>query len=146
MIYKDLHASIAKFCATFGTNSNATFVAFDNSWDDADLPEGDIVGPLGLTFELNDQLVEGSVQIGFSTKDDKNLFRLSDQVAKLTELLRPTNKIQMYDATTGGKVGDMVILNGTKVMPVAGTKSRPIQFVAISFLTTVTYQLPGSYV
>jgi hypothetical protein len=146
LIYKDLHASIMKFCSNFAVNSGATFVNFDNSWDEAELPEGDVCGYLGLSFELDDQFVSGTVQIGFSTKNDKNLFRLSNHIAELVELLRPTNKIRVYNADTGGDAGGMVIQNGTKVMPVSGSKSRPVQFIAVAFLTTVTYDLPSAYV
>lgn len=119
---------------------------FDSSWDDADLPTTDVIGPLGLSLELDDHLVSGTVQIGYSTLDDKNLFRLTKHIDDLLELLRPTNKIKLYDADIGGLLGAMVIQNGTKVLPVSGSKARPVQFIIFAFLTTVTYELPGSYV
>ena len=143
MIYQNLQVSIQRFCADFAAANGCSFANFDSSWDEAELPRSDVCGPLGLTFELDEKLIEGSVQIGVTTLDDTNLLRLSGKIAKLTELLLPTNKIKLYDATTGAELGLLVIQNGTKVMPVAGNKARPVQFVGISFQSTVAYRLDG---
>lgn len=141
MIYKDLHTSIIRFCRDYAeTWGPASFVNLDAAWDEAQLPEGDLVGPMGLSFEIDDQLIEGSVQIGYSTINDKNLFRLVDKVSGLAELLRPGSRIPIYDADSGALVGQLMIMNGTRIMPISGTKHRPLQFIGINFGTTITYQ------
>ena len=147
-MYLDLQASIMRFCNDFklsmGTGIIPEFVNFDSSWDDAELPNGHCIGYMGLTFGIDDQLVEGSVQIGYTTQNDTNLHDLSRAIDVLVKRLLPTNKLKIYDASTGAEKGYMVILNGTRVMAVAGSKSRPVQFVAIQFATTTTYKLDGN--
>jgi len=150
MIYRDLHASLMRFCQefadTFEEGSRPVFVNLDNSWDEGELPKDDITGYLSLSYEINDQLVEGTFQVGYSSRDDTNLFRLVAAIDKLADRLRPMNKIQLYDADTGDAVGLMICKNGTRVMPVSGSKSRPVQFVAVAFATTLTYSIPADIV
>ncbi len=148
MIYDDLHTSLLRFCQTFAESQDQEmeFRNFDSSWSEDELPPLDVVGTLGLSFEFNDHLIDGSLQIGVTTLQDKNLFRLTSIVSKLLESLRPTNKLTIYSAETGAKIGLLVIRNGTRVMPVAGSKTRPVQFIAVNFSTTVTYQLPGEVI
>lgn len=146
-MYLDLHASLLRFCADMRDNMGSlipSYVNFDAAWDEAELPDGPIIGNMGLTFECDDQFIEGSFQVGFSTKNDENLFELVKAVNTIHQRLLPTSKLKIYDATTGVEKGHMVILNGTRVMPVAGSKTRPIQFIAVQFATTITYQLPGN--
>lgn len=145
MIYDDLHVSLLRFCQTFAESQEIPLESrnFDASWEEDELPPSDVIGTLGLSFEFNDHLIDGMVQIGVTTIRDRNLFRLTSTVSKLLELLRPTNKITIYSAKSGAKLGLLVVKNGTRLMPAAGSKTRPVQFIGVNFLTTITYQLPG---
>ena len=145
-MYRDLQVSLMRFCNDLKSNFGATipeFINFDAAWDESQLPDSPVLGYMGLTFEVDDQFVEGSFQIGFTTKNDENLFLLSESINKILLRLLPTSKLKIYDATTGSEKGFMVVRNGTRVMPVAGSKTRPIQFVAVQFATTTTFKLPG---
>lgn len=145
-MYLDLQRSLLRFCNDFKDNFGniiPEFVNFDAAWDESELPNGPVIGTMGLTFEIDDQLVEGSFQIGFSTLNDTNLFLLSESIDRIVKRLLPTSKLKIYDATTGVEKGYMVIRNGTRVMPPAGSKTRPVQFVLVQFATTTTYKLMG---
>lgn len=148
MIYRNLHASIMRFCQEFATSFvggvTPTFENFDASWQEAELPDNDLIGYFALTYTMNDHFVEGSVQIGYSVKEDKNLFRLVNAIDTLASHLKPTDKLPIYDADTGSLLGHMVCTNGTSVFPVAGSKTRPVQFIGVNFLTTTTYQIEGT--
>jgi hypothetical protein len=144
-LYRDLHASLLRFCSDFSTSFSdnvPSFINFDAAGDENSLPASDIIGPLALSFELDDHLLMGTVQIGYSTWGDANLFRLVERVDTLLELLKPTCRINVYDAT--GEVtspkGFIVIQNGTHVMPVIKGDTRPIQFIAIHFMATNTFK------
>lgn len=146
-IYRNLHASLMRFCQEFSQlftpGVTPTFTNFDAAWDESELPRSDLIGYFALTYEINDQIVEGSFQVGYSTLDDRNLFRLVNAIDKLAEQLKPSSKIVVYDAETGIARGHMICKNGTRVMPVAGSKNRPVQFVGVNFTTTLTYQITG---
>ncbi len=148
MIYRDLHASLLRFCVDFGDRCDPkpAFVNFDASGDENSLPKSDILGPLALSFELDEHLLDGTVQIGYSTWDDTNLFRLVERVDALLDYLKPTAKLPVYDSQnmTSTPKGYLVVENGTRVMPVIKGDTRPIQFIALKFSSTVTFQLPGS--
>ena len=146
MIYKDLHTSLLRFCVEASEDwldNTPTFLNFDSSSDENLLPKSDLIGPLALSFELDDHLLSGSVQIGYSSFDDTNLFRLVDRVDALLERLKPTSKIPVYDSTnmTSEVLGYLVVENGTRVMPVITGKTRPIQFIAVRFSSTQTFRL-----
>lgn len=150
MMYRNIHSSLMRFCQEFidslEDGDSPQFQNFDATWDDAELPNTDLCGYFALTYEVNDQFVEGSFQVGYSTREDRNLFRLVSAMDRFITTLLPTNKITIYDADTGSKLGLMVIKNGTRIMPVSGSKNRPVQFIAVSFITTVTYELPSEIV
>jgi hypothetical protein len=145
MIYRDLHASLLRFCVDFsqGCDPKPEFVNFDASGDENSLPKSDILGPLALSFELDEHILSGTVQLGFSTWDDTNLFRLVERVDAMLELLKPTSKLPIYDSTnmTSDVKGWIVIENGIRVMPVIKGDTRPIQFIAVKFSSTETFRL-----
>lgn len=150
MMYRDLHASLMRFCQTFANEVNGgvtpSFTNFDASFEDTDLPPNDLTGYFALTFTVDDGMVDGSFQVGYSTFDDLNLFRLVDAMDQLLARLLPMNKLTVYNADTGNPVGLMVIKNGTRLMPAVGSKTRPVQFIAVQFLTTMTYQLTAEVI
>lgn len=143
MILKNLHVSILRFCSDFMTElpAGSEFMNFDAAPDEDEMPRKDVCGPLALTFQVDDHFIEGSVQIGISTYEDINNFRLNESMDKLLSLLLPTSKLKIYDASTGVVLGSMIVTSPVRVMPTVHTRNRPLQFIAINFQTTTTYQL-----
>lgn len=145
MIYQDLHASLLRFCSDLTNqwvDDIPQFVNFDSAAEESLLPKCDLIGPLGLTFELDEHLLTGHVQIGYSSWNDANLFRLVERMDTILELLKPTCKIQVYDSTgevTSDK-GVLIVQNGTKLLPVVAGQSRPIQFIGVTFQSTLTFK------
>lgn len=146
MIYRNLHTSLMRFCVDMAqqwTENTPTFLNFDASGDEHQLPKADVIGILGLSLDLDDHLFTGTVQLGYSTWDDTNLFRLVERVDTLLELLKPSNKLPIYDSTNSGDTlkGWVVVENGTRVLPVVRGVTRPIQFIAVRFASTSTFTL-----
>lgn len=144
-IYRDIQASLLRFCSDLTEQwptDTPQFVNFDGSGEEAMLPKCDLIGPLGLTFELDDHLLVGNVQIGYSSWEDLNLFRLVERIDVMLELLKPTSRISIYDST--GEVtspkGVVIVQNGVRVAPVVTGQSRPIQFILVPFMSTLTFK------
>lgn len=141
MLVKNLHASILRFCKDFGDENNLVTVNFDAHADDATIPEGDLIGMAGLTWDVNDHFLYVNVMIGISTVEDTNLFRMISLLDSLFEKLLPTRTISAYDADSGEVIGDFVVRNGTKALPVGGTETRPLQYIMVGLQSTVTFSL-----
>lgn len=137
MLYRDIHASMLKFCTGFKVEMAALaldldVIYFDAHGDETTLPQKDLVGLSGLSMETNGGLIEVQAMIGIATLSDTNLFRLVKLIDQLFAKLMPDKLIKLYDADTGANKGVLKIMNGTRVMPVAGTDTRPVQYVFIT--------------
>lgn len=140
-IYANIHASILRYISNFGAVHSMVPKNFDDSWDEAELPNANVVGMLGLNIDVEDHFVTGSVQCGISTWEDTNLMLMTRYIDRMLTDLLPTKSLAVYSADTGEKMGLMKVLTGTKVMPVIGSKTRPLQMIAFTFQTTSTYTL-----
>ena len=140
MILKDLTVSWLRFCQDF--DLSLKFVNFDATADEEALPRSSIIGPMALTFTVEEHMIEGTIQIGLSTFDDKNNFELLGKMDELLMKLLPLTKIPVYNADTGLRSGAMIVASPVTVMPIVGGKVRNLQFVAVDFKTTRTYAVP----
>jgi hypothetical protein len=144
MIYENLHTSLLRFCAEFAeANPGMAVVNFDSHADATQLPASDLVGMAGLSFTEDDGILSIKVLLGISTLGDTNNFRLVHLVSELYERLRPTKRIDVYQAGMDAptKVGWMVCENGTSVLPVGGEVARPLQYVAVHLATSVEFKM-----
>ena len=142
MILRDIHASLLRFCADFSERYPGMAVEnFDAHADESTIPKSDIVGLSGLSIALDDSFVSTKLMIGISTLDDMNLFRLMDRMDVLLDRLKPTQRLPVYDADTGIEKGWMIVENGTTLMPVGGSKARPLQYILISLATNLSFNL-----
>lgn len=140
-IVRTLHASIMRFCTDFGELHNLAFVNFDAHADESTMPSQDVIGMMGLSWDVDDEFLEVNVMLGVGTLDDSNLFRLVDKIGELFELVLPSKRISAYDADSGEEIGHFVVRNGTRALPVAGSQSRPVQHIMVGLTSTLTFQL-----
>jgi hypothetical protein len=143
MILENLQVSLLRFCEDFRLSyvPLGTFINFDAAPDEEQMPRTDVVGPMALTVEVDEHFIDGTVQIGISTYEDVNNFRLSKGMSNLLEKLLPSTALPVYDATSGAVLGKMVVKSPVRLMPVINGKTRPVQFIIFSFATTQTYDL-----
>lgn len=142
MINRNLHASLLRFCADFAEQfPGMTALNFDAHADESTIPANDVIGMSGLAFRVQEHMIHTTVMFGLSTVEDTNLFRLTAQMDALFELLLPTKRIRVYDADSGADVGWMVVEDGTSVMPVSGSTTRPLQYVLVSLSTSLSFHL-----
>lgn len=139
MLVRNLHASILRFCSDFCAEHNMTVVNFDAHADESTMPKGDAMGFMGLSWEVDDHFLDVNVMFGVSTVDDTNLFRMVEKIAHLFEKLMPEETISVYDADSGEVVGNLVLKNGTRALPVGGSTSRPVQHIMVGLASTVTF-------
>lgn len=140
MIDENLHASLFRFCHDIrdelaDQNIFVTVIDWDAHADINKLPAADVLGIAGYSFELDDHQISIGASFGISTWQDVSLFRHRRIRALVVERLLPTALIPVYDADSGEEKGQLVVRNGTSVMPMARTEVRPLQFVTASFLT-----------
>ena len=138
----NLQASLFKFANDFAsTKPGVTFINFDAHANEETAPPGDLVGPSGFAFDLEDNMIEVNVMFGVATESDTNLFRLSNLMGQLVELLKPTKRIRVIDSETGEDLGWMVVQGRVRVFPVGGSKAKPLQYVAVNLATNVAFQI-----
>ncbi len=137
----NVQVSLMRFCTDFAAaHSGFTFVNFDAHADETTVPDGDLIGPSGLSLQFSGKLVEIKVMIGLATFSDTNLFRLNNTMGEMLELLRPEQRLRVYDSETGVDVGWMLILDGTQLLPVGGSAGRPLQYVMIDLVTSLNFE------
>lgn len=141
MHYENFKSSILRFCTQFATDMQAQGLAsmmpinFDAHADINELPESDLIGPKEFGVETDQGTFVISTMIGVSTLNDTNLFRLDKIIDQLFKRLMPDEMIPLVNAETGAQMGWMKAMNGTAVLPVVQTKTRPLKFVAVSLGT-----------
>ena len=143
LVYNDLWASCVVFCNTMITaiktaslSSDMEFVNLDAHADLTSLSGKDVLGMKGFALNFSEQVIDVTVLFGVSTLHDTNLLRLNKSIAMLVNELFPTSQIAVKDADTGAVLGWMVVQDGTAVLPVASTTSRPIQYVMVTMATS----------
>lgn len=147
--YEHLEASLLNFCQRFGEAMQIQLVTdqplepynFENMGSENELPQHDLVGISNLSIEMDEHLLELELLIGISTYDDLNNFRLRKLVGYLFEELKPTKNLPIIHAETGEPLNaSMVVMNGTKMMPVSGA-TRPARFFIVRMMATLTQDL-----
>lgn len=135
-ILKNAHASIARLCQDFideikaASLADPVFFNFDAHGVEHELPERDLVGMAAFTIEVDDGTHEVTCSIGVAPWNDKNLFRHIDVMDRLYDRLQPLNQVDLYDATSGDRLGWMSLLNGTSMLPMTTAEVRPLQFIS----------------
>lgn len=123
--------------------ADPAFINYDSHSSVHEWPDRDVVGLAGFSFQIGTHDILVSAMVAVSTVNDTNLFRHHKILDLLVDKLLPTRTHSILNADTGAKVGWMVVTDGTEVRPAERTESRPLQYVMVSFLTSVTYQLPN---
>jgi len=135
--YRNYYNSLTAFCNRFAQEQTnfgrpLTVVNFDAYADIESLPDGDLTGLSNFSLTVDEEMYLIEALIGVSTDTDSNNMRLGEIVDRLFDKLHPLTRIPYMDAVSGAPLGHMVILDGTMVMPVAGTDTRPGTFIQVS--------------
>lgn len=137
LIMMDVDASIKRFCVDWGNEQEPPLMYedFDAHADENSVPPVELIGTAGLSLGTDTPFVNVEVMIGISTLNDTNLLRLRELVAGLFQRLQPVNTVDVLDYQTGAKLGNLIVLDGVRVLPVGGNQARPVQYVMVSFKT-----------
>jgi hypothetical protein len=141
MILPNIRSSLLRFCSDFAAaREGMQALDFDAIDQDSQVPAVDVIGISGLSVDLDDKMASCRVQIGISTVNDTNLFRLYQYAAALLEAFVPAQWLPLYDADTGQQIGRLIVENGTRLLPVGDASSRPVQYLMASLATTETFK------
>lgn len=112
------------------------FVDWEAHANIEELPDVDLIGPTALTFmEITPEMWDVNFSIAASTyKSDENLFRMRHYMSHVFERLRPTRQVQIYDDLTAERFGYLVVTDGTGLMPMTRSTTRPWQYVQVNGL------------
>lgn len=131
--YQNIQSSLLAFISRF-TDDHPTLatVNLDAHTDEDSWPNQDFIGLGELHVDI-EETYSGQCMFGLSTNGDPNLFRMGELMGHLSALLLPNKNIPVYDAQTGSALGQLYILQGTRISAPMRTKTQPIQPVAIRF-------------
>lgn len=138
-VYNNIAASIKKHCKGFIDN-DADFLGFQTYDFDAfatenDMPSAPLIGIAEYSLEnLDRQYIVTCMICICTTAEDTALKLIRKLTGKLmTDLQVGAGHIRIVNATTGVDLGNLVIMDNVKALPVARTDTRPVQMIAISF-------------
>ncbi len=101
-----------------------------------ELPNADLIGPAGLGFTEEDQVINAAFSIAVSSYGtDENLFRHREMIARVFERVRPTMSFPYYLAGSNNTIlGSVIIQDGTATPPMSRAEVRPYQLVSVGCL------------
>jgi hypothetical protein len=141
VILKNVRSSLLRFCSDFAEQfADTQAVDFDTYEDESQTPETDLVGISALSIDTDTGLAGCRVMFGVSTVNDTNLFRLYEVMDALFDQFLGGCWLPLIDADTGEQVGRLVVQDGSRLLPVGGGSSRPIQYVMVSMQATKTFK------
>lgn len=135
MIVNDLYSSILRFCSNFAAANGCEFVNFDAHADEGTLAPVDYIGISSFSCASHGGLQTVQVLIGIALLNDENLFKTINLIGQIYEQLQPGKRIRVFDADTGNPKGWLTVEDGTRLMPVGGSVSRPLQYIMVSMGT-----------
>ncbi len=140
----NLQSSILKFVKTFiDTQPGFQFVNFDAHANDSEAPPGNLIGPIGFSFDVEEGFITVTIGFGVSTESDTNLMKLSNTMGQLVELVKPTKRLRIVDSESGQDLGWMIVTGKVRVSPVGGTQAKPVQYVMLTLTTSETFEITG---
>lgn len=116
---------------TYG--ADLQFIDWENVVNEDELEEVDYLGPTSLgVFEETPNMFQVSFSIGASTFGEKrNLFRQRKLMSRVFERFRVLMPVSLLDPATGVPRGQLTILDGVTLSPMARSSLRPLQFVHV---------------
>lgn len=117
------------------------FFDMDTHATEQSLPDHSYVAQRGFSLEVDEHLVRMDAFVGVSILNDVNLTQHDNVLDAIFDSFLPTAKLPVYHQTTGLKIGEFTVLNGTEVLPMAKADQRPLQFVGVALTTDLTVNL-----
>lgn len=117
--------------------ATATYYSWDAHAENTTLPEHDLIGARGISYDEDGTLLSIALAIGVSTFQDENLFRLQQVIDAITETYPVGDGFPLLDATTSAELS-WLLVKSVAVAPVSPSVTRPLQFVLIELASGQT--------
>lgn len=128
---ESISASVLAFARAFGLSRSLVIFDFDAHATLEELPENDLIGIMEFSLGSDTGMLTTETMIVISTNDDLNLGRLRKFIGELFDQLQPGATFSVVDADSGIAIGNLKIMDGTQILPVARSRTRPFQAIAI---------------
>lgn len=134
------HASLIKFCqdqialaSTSGISTDLAFINLDAQANITELPATDLLGLAAFAVDADRGTDVVHVAFGVLMYQDTNMFRHMALVDQIFRRLTNDTPLDLYRSTDSEKIGWMVTLVGTSVLPVTRAETRALQYLQASF-------------
>jgi hypothetical protein len=142
MMYENFHASIQALVSNIASdayvdlprNNHAQFeiIDFDAIHEENSIvTKPDLLGIAEFGLEEDEGNHIAQFQIGVSTIDDLNLFRMRKIISVFYERMRVNATFPLVHHETGVNLGLMKVMNGTSVFPLVRTHLRHYRFIQV---------------
>lgn len=137
-IYKDIYASLIKFCqdviqATAAEGWDFQYLNLDAHASDSEWPQGDFIGTSDVKIDV-DEFDTVILAFVVGTENDTNLFRLSEVVNYMVNLLLPGKSIPVYDSQTGILRANLMSADGLRIGSTSPTEKQTVQPIMVRLL------------
>ena len=136
-VFKSLVRVVQDYILTLPTVATTEFINWDAHVTTAVLPDKDLIGIAGLSMVNDEKVFDIIVSFGISTFSDPNLFRHVTLIGDLFDMIYPGATLDWLDEF-GNKIGVMVVKDQPEVAPIEPTITRPLQFLSMNRVGTVT--------
>lgn len=107
------------------TEMPVEYVDWDARGETQELPNADLIGPIGFAYTERDKFCDVVFGIGLVTFTDPHILRLTDYADVFARRLQAESTFPVFDPQTGEKAGICTIFDGTTVTPISRVEVRP---------------------
>ena len=143
-VYTNIQASLLRYCTDFLQNHNLNdkfeVFDFDSHSSINDMPsDKDVIGIGEFSLQEDEKNYYATLYFSVSTtSDDANLKRLRPVVDQLFSQLKVGEALcPIINSESSKIVGNLVVMNGTEVLPVARTTTRPLVMIGVMLGSTL---------
>ena len=133
--FRDIEASLLRFAAEFAREHDILVVNLDNHATPSAWPSGDFIGLSEMMVDLEENEITVTLAYVISTKDDTNLYRMSQLVNHLVNKLMIGSKVRVYDAAAGTPKGHLISYQKLRAGKVLNTETQPARPVFVSLIS-----------
>lgn len=123
-IFKCVRLSTIRFIKLAADGSGLKYIDWDENADITKPPDGDLIGLHGFAVSTSGKLHDFQFGVTCQTLNDPNLFRLTDIVDKLYNLMLPEKQFSIIHPNTGEVIAAASFAGETAVHPVNRIETR----------------------
>tara|TARA_R110002072_G_scaffold23791_6_gene81603 strand:+ start:2470 stop:2904 length:435 start_codon:yes stop_codon:yes gene_type:complete len=133
--FRDIEASLMRFAAEFASEHSITAVNLDAHATPTEWPSENFIGLSEMMIDLGENEITSTLAFVISTRDDTNLYEMSQLVNHLVNKLMIGNRIRVYDAAAGTPKGHLISYKMVRAGRVLNTETQPARPVFVNLIS-----------